>query len=90
MRSAAGWTRFYPVIRRAADLQDDLDDAFRAVGECDEDDRAEGQLDRVLGFKACTQPVVFEQVPDPHQENQPDADGGENIIHRLDSINGDS
>lgn len=34
-------------------------------------------------FKADAQPVVFEQVPDPHQENQPDADGGENIIHRL-------
>ena len=34
-------------------------------------------------FKAGAQPVVFEQVPDPHQENQPDADGGKNIVHRL-------
>ena len=37
----------------------------------------------MLGFKACAQPVILEQVPDPHQENQPDADGGENIVHRL-------
>lgn len=34
-------------------------------------------------FKAGAQPVVFEQVPDLHQENQPDADGGKNIVHRL-------
>ena len=34
-------------------------------------------------FKACTQPVVFEQVPDPHQENQTDPDGSKNIVHRL-------
>ena len=71
------------MLRRAADLQDDLDNAFRTVGECDEDDRTECQLDRMLCFKADAQPVVFEQVPDPHQENQPNADGGKNIVHRL-------
>lgn len=37
----------------------------------------------MLRFKACAQPVVLEQVPDPHQENQADTDGGKNIIHRL-------
>ena len=37
----------------------------------------------MFGFKAGAQPVVFEQVPDPHQENQTDSDGGKNIVHRL-------
>ena len=37
----------------------------------------------MLRFKASAQPVILEQVPDPHQENQPDADGGKNIVHRL-------
>ena len=37
----------------------------------------------MLRFKACAQPVVLEQVPDPHQENQADADSGKNIVHCL-------
>ena len=56
-----------PVIRRATNLQDNLDNAFRAVGKRDEDDRAERQLDRMLRFKADAQPVILKQVPDPHQ-----------------------
>ena len=37
----------------------------------------------MFGFKAGAQPVVFEQVPDPHQENQANTDGSKNIVHRL-------
>ena len=37
----------------------------------------------MLCFKPGAQPVVFEQVPDPHQENQANTDGGKNIVHRL-------
>ena len=49
-------------LARAAENPGELLYARRMLEEC-----VRPQLDRMLGFKAGAQPVVFEQVPDPHQ-----------------------
>lgn len=72
-----------PSVRRAGKLEDEGQDLVRKIGQEQKEDRPKEQFTGVLRTEADTCAIVLEQLPDQIEQDEPNSNRHEDVVHRL-------